>query len=163
MRICVYVCFQSSLTTILAEPSGKRGSSLFNYQGVLLCIESLYSYQCLLVFKAFSFKENRLDNRIWRHTRKRLTTVQQHTEPLNVECAGERRYLSSTVNTGISPLNRQHLLRQGRSKTHALTNSYRHTKALVLHCAELGCKGDCCFSEASVSRERERAREGEIK
>lgn len=40
--VCVCVCFQSSLTGILAEPTGK-GSSLFNYQGVLLCIESFYS------------------------------------------------------------------------------------------------------------------------
>lgn len=93
---------------------------------------------------------------------KRTSPLTEFGEMLEKGLTTVQRYLSSTVNTGISLLNRQHLLRRGRSKTRALTNSYRRTKALVLHCGKPGCKGDCCFSKASVLREGEKKRNSKI-
>lgn len=137
LHVCVCVCFQSSLTAIHAELSG---GGQFN-SITKVCYFALTHFTlttCPPVFQAFFLKRTSPLTEFGEMLEKGLTTVQ--------------RYLSSTVNTGISLLNRQHLLRRGRSKTHALTNSYRHTKALVLHCGKLGCKGDCCFSKASVLR-----------
>lgn len=154
-RTSEYACLIPEFTSW--HPRGARWKGLITFsvtEGYYFALNHFTLMMCPPVFKA-SFKENKLVDRIWRHARKWLTTVQQHTEPRHVEDA------RGGVRVGaISKLNSKHRNICAKPSTSSPVGQIKdartrkllstHTKALVLHCGELGCKGDCCFSEASV-------------